>query len=389
MLIENQFNHPAGDPAIRAILKVRELGKLQNGYLNARFCPRVIQGQKELDFFFLSIYNVVGTLSLRRGSKKHTFGWGNNSQNYPKHKESAKYFRECLIPREGNIFLMVDQVQAEEWPVSALSENTLALAELNTNHDPDPFKHVDRHANLASKIFDVNIPWKIFWTSEEYKKFDKQRYLGKKCKHAKNYGMKPPMMSDSLTKEGFYVPIPTCQILLDKVSAIDPSVDAVFHEYIKKAITDTHKLVGPYGWERMFLGMRPNADNTKAFNEAYSWIPQHTVGSNTGFAVSFLEQMATSLGEEGKIVQEGHDSIVQDIPASVSIIEEYLERTVKSFNRTIRFHNGIEVNIPVEAELGYDFETTVTLKSMDRRGIEVALEKLEQKRDAKKQEQAA
>jgi DNA polymerase I-like protein with 3'-5' exonuclease and polymerase domains len=378
MLTENQFKYPAGDPAIRAILKVRELGKLQNGYLNARFCPRTIEGKTDLEFYFLSTYNVAGTVTGRRGSKRHTFGWGNNAQNFPKHSESASLIRECLVPREGNIFLMVDQMQAEEWPVSALSGNIAALDELRAG--------VDRHARLASKVFDEKIPEK---SSPEWNEslYGLKRYLGKKIKHARNYGMKEKRMSESLAQEGFAVNVDVCKILLDKAAAVDPSVDLVFHKYVQQQVAETHMLKTPFGRERMFLGARPNADNNTLFNEAYSYIPQSTVGDNTGFAVSFLEQ--TLPIERRAIVQEGHDSIVQDIPAKANTIFGYLERTVKSFDRTIRFHNGIEVKIPVEAELGYDFETTVTLKSLDLKGIEAALEKLEQKRTKKKEEVAA
>src|SRR5208282_787727 len=40
MLTQNQFNYPGGDPAIRAILKVRELGKVKSVYLCSRLSRR-------------------------------------------------------------------------------------------------------------------------------------------------------------------------------------------------------------------------------------------------------------------------------------------------------------------------------------------------------------
>src|SRR5580698_5818815 len=40
MLAANQFLYATGDPAIRAILRVRELGKLSSAYLNARLSKR-------------------------------------------------------------------------------------------------------------------------------------------------------------------------------------------------------------------------------------------------------------------------------------------------------------------------------------------------------------
>jgi hypothetical protein len=362
MLATNQFNYPAGDPAIRAILRVRELGKLNSAYLNARLSKR------NENYLFLSSYNVAGTLTGRRSSKKHAFGFGNNGQNFPSHSDIAAIFRSCLIVRPNNIFLMVDQVQAEDWPVSALSQNGEALNDLRTG--------VDRHSKLASSIFGTFIPAKSDprWNSKLH---SQPRYLGKKVRHARNYGMKAQRMSDSLAQEGYSINVPTCQVLLDKAAAVDPSVTLVFHKYIKECLERNQHLATPFGRERQFLSVRPNSENNSIFNEAYSYIPQSTVGDNTGFAVSYLEQ--DCFGDERAIIQEGHDSIVQDIPSSIESISRYLERTVKAFDRTIRFHNGIEINIPVEAELGYDFDLKVGIDTLDEAGIRKALDKLNAK----------
>lgn len=367
MLAANQFKHPAGDPAIRAILQVRELGKLKSGYFNTRLVGRTSESKEGYDYFFLSTYNVAGTITGRRSSKRHTLGYGNNAQNFPKHSGTSKLFRECLVPRRGNIFLFVDQVMAEEWPVSALSNNTLALHELMTG--------VDRHSKLASVIFDTYVPAKNSpdWDKNKH---GKMRHLGKKTKHARNYGMREQRMSDSLAQEGFSVTKDVCKMLLQKAADVDPSVDTVFHKYVQNELSNNHLLCTPFGRERLFLGCRPHADNNTLFNEAYSYIPQSTVGDNTGFAVSFLETRA-----KGFIVQEGHDSIAHDIISDPTVINSTLLDTIESFRRTIRFHNGIELEIPISAELGYDFERTIELESMDEVGIKKALDKLNESKE--------
>ena len=384
MLVENKFNFLGGDPAIRAILKVRELGKILSVYLSSRLLPRC--EDSGWGYYFLSNYNVAGTLTQRRTSRKHTFGFGNNAQNFPKHSEVASFFRECLIPRPRGIFLFVDQIQAEEWPVSALSQNYAALKQLETNKLYDKKLRVDRHSELASRVFDEKIPWK---SSSEWNEqiHGMKRYLGKKIKHARNYGMKKKRMSESLAQEGFCVSETMCEILLNKAAEVDPTVDSIFHEYIKKELSEHHLLKGPFGWERMFIGARPNADNNSLFNEAYSWIPQHTVGANTGFSVYALESIYPSA--ERRIVQEGHDSIVQDVPNERHTILEYMRRTEEAFKRKITFHNGIEIEIPIEAEIGYDFETTVSLDNMDEAGLIKALDKLNEKRELKMQKEVA
>lgn len=372
MLIENQFNYPQGDPALRAILKVRELGKLKSSYLDARLL------QRGLYLYFLSLYNVAGTITGRRGSKKHCFGFGNNGQNFPKHSQNASIFRECLIPREGNIFLFVDQVQAEDWPVSALSCNLKALQDLRDG--------VDRHSALASSIFGDIIPPKNSpqWNEAKY---GMHRYMGKKTRHARNYGMRPKRMSESIVQEmGLSVSEAACKVLLDKAAAADPTVDTIFHKYIQEQLSNEHFLRTPFGRERQFIGCRPNADNNSVFNEAYAYIPQSVVGDNTGFAVNYLEKIDPPKQGSGFIIQEGHDSIAQDICAEESNISYFLERTVKSFGRKIQFHNGIVIEIPIEASLGYDFNTEVAIKSFDATGIRNALDTLNAKREKKQKE---
>jgi hypothetical protein len=361
MLSENQFDYPGGDPALRAILKVRELGKLRTSYLNARLLRR---GE---DFFFLSNYNVAGTLSGRRSSRRHTFGFGNNAQNFPKHSAVAYLFRRCLVSRPGNIFLFVDQIQAEDWPVSALSMNAHALQELRDG--------VDRHSKLASAIWGHRVPAKndADWNDALY---DQERYIGKKARHANNYDMRPPRFQDVLAQEAqMTVTLAVCKQILDAVNRADPSIRAVFHKYVQDTLSATRVLITPepFQRERQFLSLRPNDYNGNAIKEAYAFIPQSTVGDNTGFSLLRLE---TDLDTRGAIVQEGHDSLVQDIPDRVEGIYDRLLQTACAFQRKIRFHNGIEVEIPIEAEIGYDFHQTVKIKKFTLEGVREAHQKL-------------
>lgn len=361
MLSTNQFNYPGGDPAIKAVLKIREYSKLKSGYLNARLYKR------NDEHYYLSIYNAAGTVTGRRSSRKHTFGFGNNGQNFPKHSDIAALFKKCLKARSGNVLLFVDQYQAEDWPVSALAQNLTALNELRSG--------VDRHTNLASMIFGIPVAAR----SRKEWKDSMERYLGKKTRHAHNYDMTALRMSDELAKEGHSIGVPACEVLLKKVDIVEPNVKGVFHKYVQNTISRDRVLTTPFGRERQVLGARPGEFNNTVFKECYAFIPQSTVGDNTGFAVLQLE--SSYVPEERYIVQEGHDSIVQDIPRDVNIIHKSLLRTDKAFDRTIRFYNGIEVKIPLEAELGYDFNTTVKLKDFSLESIKEALKELEDKKE--------
>lgn len=346
MYATNQFGTLGGDPALRALLKIRELATLKARYVNANLYPRSFDGN-----LFISNYNVCGTVTGRRGSRKHSFQYGGNAQNFPKHGELAKIYRRSLVARPGKIFLMVDQMQAEDWPTSALAGNQEALQDLENG--------VDRHRKLGCLIFDL--PWDHY-TEKQWKE-SIERYLGKKCRHANNYGMRKNTFSDALAKEGHSITPFQCGQILDKVNQVDPSVDKVFHKYIKDCLENERKLTTPTGRERIFFGLRAgdNGGNNKIYNEAFSYIPQSIVGDNTGFAVARIET-----GDErtrGCIIQESHDSIIQEIDDTPDAIWTFVQATKAAFDRSFRFHNGIEIKIPVEGELGYDFGSTVTLLS--------------------------
>jgi len=356
ILQANQFKYPGGDPAIKAILKVREYSKLKESYLET------ILFKRDGLWLWLSNYNVAGTTSGRRSCRKHVFGYGGNSQTFPKHSDIAHLARRCYTARPGNILLMVDQISAEDWPVSALSENHAALAELKAG--------VDRHTKLAAELFNLSIASK---TKKEWKE-SMERYLGKKTRHATNYDERAGMMSESLIKEGFFYPVAQCQLLLDRMGVLDPNVKGVFHKWVKEQVSRKHMLTTPFGRERQFLSVRPHDENSSIFKEAYSYIPQSVVGDNTGFTVLRLESTGTA--EEKAVVQEGHDSIVQDVRNDTETVYKYLLRVESAFVRTITFHNGITINIPIEAEVGFDFNTTVKIKNFTRLGVKQALEEL-------------
>lgn len=347
MLAQNQFNILGGDPAIKALLEIRELQTLKSRYINARLYN--YEGKS----YFLSRYNVAGTNTGRRASRKHTFGFGNNAQNIPKHGKLAEIYRRCLVAAPNSILLMVDQIQAEDWAVQALAEDHVGFQELLDSKD--------RHKKMACQVFRMN---EDHYDAQGWKD-SMERYLGKKIRHANNYDMRGPTMSDSLAKEGISMTPKHCQGLLDIANAANPNIKGVFHANIRKELSETRMLRTPFGREHQFFGLRPGAEssNSKIYREAYAFIPQSTIGDNTGFAVFDLESDLSRLPES--IIQENHDSIVQQIPDNVDTLWNYTQRTIKAFDREIRFPNGFSFTIPVEGEIAYDFWNTVTLKNYE------------------------
>src|SRR5215469_884631 len=196
----NEAYAKTGNPVLKEILTVRELNKIKGTYAEATL----------LDSILYTSYSVAGTVTGRRASRETIFtsgsghAIGTNAQNLPKQSELGKLFRECLVARPGMVLLSRDQAQAEDWIVSGIiadvSGDTKGLEELR--------RGVDRHKRLAMQIFQK--------PESECLKGTMFRYMGKKTRHAGNYGMTAPRMSVELAKEGFSLTQMYCESLLER-----------------------------------------------------------------------------------------------------------------------------------------------------------------------------
>lgn len=337
-----------GDVNLKHLMRIKELNKLLGTYINARLHNNV----------FYSSYGVSSTVTGRRGCSKSVFGFGGNAQTFPSHTldRFTHEYRKCLIARPGCVLFSVDQKSAEEWPQAALAGNTQAIQELSSTEWPMN----DRHTKLAAFVFNIAVST---YSKKDWKDTSTQagmmRYVGgKKARHANAYGMRAQRMSEELAKMGFSFSVKACESILLKVDQYDPNTKSVFHKYIQDQLNTSRTLVTPLGRERQFFGLRSNSPNYEVLNEAYSYIPQSTVGDNTGMAVLFLDIVANL----PYVIQEGHDSIIQEVPDNIETLEQVMLQTAKAFDRELVFHNGIKVKIPIEAELSYDFEDKISLR---------------------------
>lgn len=353
------------DDNIKILLNTKELITLDNRYATAALWNNT----------WYCNYNVAGSDTGRRSSKKHIFGFGGNAQNFPEHTEWAPRFLECLVARPGKLLFKVDQMSAEEWPVCALGEDHNAIQDLTEACKPGG---ISRHARLACLIFNIDL--EQFISNPKYKKTI-EYYLGKKSRHANNYGLQPNRFSQQCAAEGFAISVDAARVVLDKVNKIDWRVDQVFHEYIKQQLFSSRMLRTPLGRERVFFGLRNNDKNFEILNVAYAYIPQSTVGDNTGLAVLYLDEIggAQLRNAEGEnVIQESHDSITNEIDDNLDKCISTFHNFSRAFKRKIRFHNGIEIEIPIEGGLGYDFENSVKIKEWSPDGVRHAYMELQE-----------
>lgn len=347
----------SGDEVLKEILEVRELSKIQNTYISGGLVNGVLY----------SDYVVGGTVTGRRSSRGWPLGFGFNGQNIPKHSVLGKKFRRCLVARSGKILLSCDQVSAEDWVVQGIiadvSGDEGGVNELKSG--------IDRHCKLAMFVFglpetDCNK------TAERNGKIF--RYVGKRTRHAGHYGMRGNKLSAVLAKEGFTVPSKMCDFLLERFHMAEPNIRGVFQHFIEREVSNKRRLTNLFGRRRDFFGFCPYRDNSEVFREAYSYIPQGTVGDNTGEAML----VCTRYGDF--VVLESHDALTLEIDDNLDSIFFGVQLLKKAFKRTLRFQHGYELEIPIEFELGYNFKDTVACGDLNKIGLMNTLTTLQQLR---------
>lgn len=291
-------------------------------------------------------YNQVGTESGRTSASEcatrfrlleDTDGYlykkpvGYSFQTIPKHgyelpdgRKIGNDLLEIFIPDDGYIFIEGDKSQAEARVVTVLSENYKLL--------PIFDKPPGIHRLTASWIVGGD-PFNIKKTDTAYDK-------GKRARHAGNYGMRPGRLSQMT-----HLPYSECEVILFKFHHADPSIRDVFHKGIKEALNKDRVLITPLGRRREFFG-RLDEDTYK---EAYSYIPQSTVGDDIKRGMKDL--MALAPWAQFQI--EKHDSVLASVPKETR--DDYVEIWNKTMQKPIDFRQctlmrEFELVIPTELQ---------------------------------------
>jgi hypothetical protein len=323
-----------------------------------------------------TVYNVGGTDTLRLSSKKllkfHPDpGWGTNLQNWDKAK------RHLLIADLGKKLGNTDQAGADALVVSRLCRNGNFRKLFEIKVKPHSFlaMHIfqTQWRNLfQSDVVDkccsakvVDLPkvegWsefhKLIKDSDNWPSQRRYYFMGKKCIHAFDYGMKGPTMSLSILQETDGLVVLTdaeCRYMLGVAADIFPEVEE-WHYEIQDTIKSTRRLFNLQGFGRYFH--QPFGDDL--WRSAYIFIPQSTVASITNQACTFLQETLESgddfLLEAGfDLLQNGHDSLLWQAK------EAYVEDVA----RYVRFHLEQELRSPKDGsifrmgsgtQLGYNF----------------------------------
>ena len=352
----NELFANTGDEFLKEILRIRELNKIEGTYVD---CVRP-------DNTLYSTYVVGGTVTGRRSAKAICLGYGLNHQNIPKHSPLGKKYRSCIVARPRKVLLNCDQVSAEDWIVQGI----IADVSGDDSGVKELISGIDRHQKLAARIFGLPLEE----CSKDAEKAGKiYRYVGKRTRHASHYDMQGAKLSAVFAKEGFSIPTANCNMILETFHRVEPNVKGVFHEYIKREITDKRKLTNLFGRQRDFFGFCPWRDNSKVFRDAYSYIPQGTVGDNTGEALLYCEKKELSF-----VINEAHDALLLEVDDDFRTVLFAVRLLQKAFKRRLRFARGFELEIPVEFDLGYNMKDMRGCGDLSETGLQNSLDILHQ-----------
>jgi uracil-DNA glycosylase family 4 len=313
-----------GFEAAKLVLEIRERIKLATTYLDE---SKLSNGNR-----LRCSYNPVGTRFSRLSSSKNIFGEGMNLQNQP------HSIRDMLLPDEGYIWYSFDLAQAENRIVAYVGRIDPMIRAFEEGKDV--------HRLTASLIFNKP-PEEISDVAGSSTLGDgrhSERDWGKRSNHGLNYdfGYKSfAILYEMSEREAKYI--------VESYHKVYPGVRQGFHAHVRRSLRKTRTLTNLMGRRTLFLG--PLVDET--FKEAYSCIPQGTVGdliNENGLEYIYYDQDQFA---DVELLTQTHDDIGFQIPLSIGWHEHarILLAIKKSLERPLRVHD-YTFKLPADLSIG-------------------------------------
>lgn len=316
--------------AIRMVREARE--RLD---LISKFCEIELDDDGRLRCHYDPAKTTTGRLSSR---KFYPTNRGANLQNVPRDPR----VRAVFVPDPGYIFGYADLKSAESLVVAHITGDR----EMLRLHSPEYMSgELDGHKYVASFLLDKPID-KI--TKDE-------RYLGKRVRHAGNYGLswaKLQLMVNADAQEtGVSIDAAQAKALINRYRQFHPGLQAWWND-TQAELWRTHTLYSLHKRRRVFYD-RPDA----ILPEAIAYVPQSTVADtlNLGLLNIYASEHLRDLGFE--LLLQVHDAV------GFQISEKSAETALGLLPRLMHIplsiqRRGIEpysISIPVEIQVGYNW----------------------------------
>lgn len=313
------------------------------------------------------------TYTMRFTMGKNPRRTGNNAQN------DDREILGMFVPDDDQIFVEVDLSQAEDRVVKALAASLQSTTATRKAHLLEraramPWEN-DEHLLAASLIFPGVTLADVTLRYEAKDRLAKdQRYLGKRTRHASNYGEMGRTHSDVLLKDGYVFEPDECQRMLDTL--LDKDVPEVrdWQRWVRQTVLRDKKMTEGWGGE---VDVRYERLDDNLYRKMYAYQPQKEVTGiikNWGLVKlhEWIEQF--QMQSAVRIANEKHDSLL------ISTLPELtwqIMTMLKSWLEKPRTYNGIELMIPCEFKLGTDASMPVEFKRFPSRDeLEAAVAKL-------------
>lgn len=256
---------------------------------------------------FTCNYKLAGTKTFRLASSKLLNRYGGNLQNV--NRES----RNIFIPDSGKCFVQVDQAGAEARVVAYECPRGNLQKLFECNIKPHTYLAMYLFAEKFSAKKYLSIPIEDLNSISEWKILDAtirssgQPYaIGKRVVHAGNYGEGPTTFRHSCLEQSegtLVLSAAEAKLFLDGHKKLFPEISC-YHQNIEEKLKTTRELRNLFGYRRIFYERYTDA----LLRDAFSWIPQSTVGCITNIACTRMQQHIESEHLDWDLLTNTHDS---------------------------------------------------------------------------------
>lgn len=313
--------HP--HPVLLTILEIR----------NRRdFIERYLSAAVDADSRMRCSFDITGTRSGRLSSRQSIYGSGTNLQNIPARKPAGEAIRRMFVADPGKVFVYRDFSQAEARVVAYLSRCE-GLIELFS--DPNRDVHTENAARIFGKPIDQVAP--------------EERYLAKRVVHACNYGMGENRLVQVVNEDskdtGVTLTAAQAKRLIEGYFMLYPEIRETFWREVEHELRYSRTLNTPFGRKRTFYGRWDD----KLLREAYSYIPQSTVGDLGAKALVNCYHAVEGVIPGAELLLNVHDSILMQ--CDIQDVERVAEGMERAMAIPITVH-GRTFTIATDCKIG-------------------------------------
>lgn len=329
----NELAGKHNNPLLHTVLKIRQ---------RRDFIERYLDASVDSDGKMHCSFDPSGTRSGRLSSRKSIYGSGTNLQNIPARTKEGEVIRRMFIADTGKVFVYRDYSQAEARIVAYLAE-----AEELINLFNDPTRDV--HCENAARIYNKKTVKRV---SDGGDISEEERYLAKRVVHASNYGMGAKRLVELVAEDaestGIRINEREAQQLINKYFFLYPSIKEIFWKDVERDLKFSRTLNTPFGRKRTFFGRWDD----KLMREAYSYVPQSTVGDLGVMAITRCHDELELKIPGVEVLLNVHDSIlVQCNEADVKMVADRMEE-VMNIPITVKDRT---FTIPTDCKVGHNW----------------------------------